>query len=166
MSRKDTRITPEAIAEGIRHKQPFREQHVVVNNGAGEVNVILDVGHNPSGLERLMQDLTLRYPNLEIHVMLAMSLGKSIRETCEVLARYAKSVHCVSEDNGRLVSYNVLVNEMISISPDKLSSSGSIHSVLPALLPTLAPSDLLVICGSFYMMQDIQDLLSSHGVCL
>jgi folylpolyglutamate synthase/dihydropteroate synthase len=137
-----------------------------MNNGAGEVNLFLDVGHNPSGLERLMRDLTLRYPNLDIHVMLAMSFGKSIRETCEVLARYANSVHCVSEDNGRLVSYNVLVNEMTNISPNKLSSSGSIHSVFPTLLPTLTPRDLLVICGSFYMMQDIKDLLSSHGVSL
>lgn len=128
--------------------------------------MIIDVGHNPSGLQRLMQDLTFKHSNLQIKVMLSMSVGKSIKESCEVLAKYASSIHCVSEENGRLVNYQELVREMSRVDPQKIGTSGNIREVLPMILDSLGRNELLVICGSFYMIQNVRCIFLERGIDL
>ncbi len=146
-----------AIEEGIKAKPPCRfEEHDL------GIKVILDVAHNPSGFERLKEKLQELYPYQHYRFVLGLSKSKDIEECVKLLRGLADHTHIVSSNHPRLASTEYLSSVFsqlglpFSIEPSIFDGS---HSALNLALKN---KEILVITGSFFIMQDARRALDIH----
>lgn len=148
-------ITDSAL-EGVNSTMPCRLSEFTVK----DKHVVLDVGHNPTAILRLFQDLRFMYPNFKFIPLVAMTKGKLHRETLNVLVNLSDKVYITSTDQSKLLPYQELSKILQEISPSHLSVADDCDIILPYLLNNLRPDEILVICGSFYIMKKACSILN------
>ncbi len=114
----------------------------------GKGVLILDVAHNPSGIQSLMGKVIKKYPEKEIHVLIAFSKGKDYRQILCELEKYTDHVTIVTVDHERLMTKDELklegiVSEDLSVILEKKKAEIEIKG------------HCLVVCGSFFMMHAV-----------
>lgn len=129
--------------EGLELKPRCRCQEILPG-------VILDVAHNPAGLEALFGYLMEKFPQKSFCVVMGFAVGKDYRQGIAVVQKYADEIHYVYNDHHRIMG------------PDDcdLSFDGSLdETLLPIIYHARNKGQLLVICGSFFIMSDVFRLL-------
>lgn len=110
---------------------------------------ILDVAHNPQGLQCLFSRLGQEEP----FVIVAMSRGKDIAGSLLEISKAAKKLHLVSTNHKRLAT----AEELLAAAPKGCTLwHGSLKEAVEMAL--LAESTA-VICGSFFIMEEARALL-------
>lgn len=114
--------------------------------------VIYDVAHNPHGFERLAQALSQFYPHQTFRFLIGMSATKDYKRCLEKIKDMARFVHFVQAESG------------LPVPPFDLSSAWKEMSSCPCAVEEsvgeafqkakAADDGLLVVCGSFYIMDD------------
>ncbi len=108
-------------------------------------NAILDVAHNPAGLRRTFERISLAFPGKKVRALVAFSADKDIEACLEVIRQHAAAFHFVRADHPRLhIPENALsFEEALRLARD---------------------DELILICGTFFIMADARAILGK-GPC-
>ena len=150
-------LSPTAVQVGVEATPPCRFQVL-----PGTPLVILDVAHNPDGLHHLFQTIAHHYKDSSLRVLCGLSKSKDIASCLEILCRHALFFHLVEATNGRGVpARELLVSlEKMGVTASRLFLHDSItEGVKKAREAALQADDILVICGSFFIMAEARQAL-------
>jgi len=124
--------------------------------------VILDVAHNPDGLLHLFSAVRQKYLNEPLRIVFGLSKTKDVAACIEIIRSYASAYHLVEAPNGRGIPPNELrafLKEK-GIPEDKIAVSSNIsQSIQEALLHAYEKQEVVIICGSFFIMGEARHAL-------
>lgn len=155
----------EAIAKGCALRPPCRMERIELSTKAASEQpkaIILDVAHNPEGLQSLFETISLEYPNTPIRIICGLSESKDIPSCVRILRKYGKNFHLIAAKTNRSIASRDLFNEFISQGSleEQLFLKDTIEDNLKmALEEATAHHELLVVCGSFFIMAPIRAYL-------
>ncbi len=112
--------------------------------------VILDVAHNPAGFLYLNHELKKRYGKAPIRCLFTLSKNKNIQECLKEIGRFTESPIIFKSCHPRLYSADFLCRQ---------AKEMGLHAAICSDIRTLEPDDIIVVCGSFYMMSEIRNQL-------
>jgi dihydrofolate synthase/folylpolyglutamate synthase len=146
------------LKKGLKNRQPCRFEKI-----EGDPLIILDVAHNPGGLIALFQAIRKQYGNKELRIVFGLSSNKDWAACLEILAKYGQYFHLVAAPNGRGTSTEKLSQELLPLLLHP-SSTVSIHDhiengVKEAQQEAKAAQQILVICGTFFIMEKVRKTL-------
>jgi dihydrofolate synthase / folylpolyglutamate synthase len=148
------KISPAAIEKGLQATPECRLQEIWHQKQL----VILDVAHNPDGFEHLFQALHLRYPNMRFRVLFGLSKTKDIQHCLSILIKNSTRFYPVEAPNGRglpaLEIKELLIK--LGVSLDAISLHPTIQESLEKSLEENTENEILVICGTFFIMSDVR----------
>lgn len=145
-------VSEHSIIKGLKKLPPCRLEIVKENPW-----VILDVGHNPDGLEHLFQAIDQKFPGVKRRVIFGLSKNKDIEGCLLVIKQRADYFHLVAAPNGRGLDVNTLYQKMqeIHFDLDKVFLQGTISQTIDAALEAATvQKELLIICGTFFIMSE------------
>ena len=160
-------LSTEQINEGVKVRPLCRFEELNISDSITNntpVRVILDVAHNPQALEYLIAKLHTNYPSLSLRIIVGFSADKDVKSCSDILLENVSDpskIHLVESPNPRAASISSILkgnptlkgcnyNEGNGV---KYESSISLQ-VQEALKLAAANDELLVICGSFFIMAD------------
>ena len=149
-------VSPESLQSVITSHQPFRFQRNIVQG----VEVVTDVGHNSTAIERCIGDIKRVFPNRPFQAIIGMSANKDIRAVLEIIIQQATRISVFSIDHPRLLPSSDLFSLLSSINPSKAGLHGG-KEVIATVLRSCAAGDLVLICGSCFIMAAVQEVLST-----
>mmetsp|Transcript_12159 Transcript_12159/g.18851 ORF Transcript_12159/g.18851 Transcript_12159/m.18851 type:complete len:565 (-) Transcript_12159:117-1811(-) len=155
------KLTPEMVQQGVSRRPPCRFELVKNANG---VEALLDVAHNPPAMEYLIRKLIEQYPDKKYRFVVGMSadkdMGQCARSILDVTS--PSSVHVVEAQHPRaakiediLEAAPVLKNEGLFDLEDR-SIMKQVHD---ALKIAKEKNEILVICGSVFLMAEAREAL-------
>jgi dihydrofolate synthase/folylpolyglutamate synthase len=185
------KIDRSSIEYGLTKSQPCRREDVfeilgkenvskILNRNLSKVKkIILDVGHNGHGLEKLFNYLRQKYKTNFLRVICGFSSGKDKEELFKIISSNADKIYFVSNQHPRLTTYENLIQELktflLNYSYENdlfydFSSEKNLNGSIPAtiiqaiddsLLNKYSKDDeeIILICGSFFIMSDARKLL-------
>eukprot|EP00428_Durinskia_dybowskii_P079355 CAMPEP_0170450310 /NCGR_PEP_ID=MMETSP0117_2-20130122/51703_1 /TAXON_ID=400756 /ORGANISM="Durinskia baltica, Strain CSIRO CS-38" /LENGTH=547 /DNA_ID=CAMNT_0010711597 /DNA_START=123 /DNA_END=1763 /DNA_ORIENTATION=+ len=147
-------------------------------SGVDEIDVILDMGHNPAALGALARRIAYKFPGRNVRMVYAMSRDKNVR-TClqNVLAVIPPThVHFVQSKNFRAISredLSAMFREEMGCEMTQLSSTGiqdtlkEVSELLITDKKSLAKEQggdcvnrpVLIVCGTGYIMPEARAFL-------
>lgn len=110
--------------------------------------IILDVAHNPSGLEILKKSLAQKYPKQSFEVCFAISKGKDINGICKIISSMATKIHLIAVSHSRLESIDRITPYLQNV---------QVHTCFSSVLKQLESH--LLVCGSFFIMSKVRQTL-------
>lgn len=145
--------------------------------------VIMDVGHNPDAFRRLIQMLQERFPHYQATVVVGFSSDKDITSCLRTLMQHrssgisqVKRIYFVHGSNPRAMNAHEIYKHAQtlkdSISSDspcpsiEVLANGDVIGTIRALLspssalPLLQQNELLLCCGTFFIMRDVRIALN------
>ncbi len=116
--------------------------------------IVIDVAHNPDALKRLFEAVDIRYPGKVIHAVFGLAIGKDCMGCLEVISAKVEHIHLPCVDHTRLLKPSAIV------AASKKSNMSVCPSVAQALEKALK-ADLIVVCGSFYIVESVLESIES-----
>lgn len=153
----DYHLSPTAIEQGLEGKQPCRFEIV-----PGSPCTILDVAHNPDGMQHLFQMMQSRYPGQSVRLLFGLSKNKDLLGCLQVLATLGTHFHLVQASNGRGLPVQELAMALHNqgVDPTHFFVHESIaEGVCHAQQAARQNKQILVICGSFFIMGQVRQAL-------
>lgn len=153
------------IAKGLDASQPCRFEIV-----ERSCVIILDVAHNPDGLSQLFQAFKHRFPNRSIRLLFGLSKSKDIQECLKIIVKNGENFHLVEAPNGRGASVSILAEglQQLGVLPSHILIDEDIPSSLQKAVELATDQNqILVVCGSFFIMSSIRHalgILEPHDV--
>lgn len=150
-------LSQEAIQKGLKAKQPCRFEII-----PGEYPIILDVAHNPDGLQHLFQTLTYYFPHYSVRILFGISKNKDLKLCLELIAKQGVFFHLVEAKNGRGAPRNELLLNLEGLGIPKeiiFVHDSVIDGVLQAVEAARQNREILLICGSFFIMSEARSAL-------
>lgn len=150
-------IPAAAIVQGLKAIPACRFEEVICPRTG--VRVILDVGHNPDGIERLFLRLTATYPEHPYRAVVGMSKEKEVAESFKIVMRHSPHLHLVAAASERGFPVEELLRELqlSGIDTRCCRAHSSIHEGLAHALEAAAKhKEIVVVCGSFFIMEAIR----------
>ncbi|MBR6126869.1 bifunctional folylpolyglutamate synthase/dihydrofolate synthase [bacterium] len=138
-------INEETILEGLKNvNHPLRFEYFK------EKNLIVDASHNPNGITALRENLDYFFPNSERRFVFGCLKTKDYESMMKILFRPEDEVYLKEFDYPNSCTYKELsskcpvqckkFNDTVSLPPDKLN----------------------IICGSFYMIGSMKDIIPAQ----
>lgn len=163
-------VDQRAIVQGIQALPPCRMEHVKAPRPQQPwpLAVILDVAHNPDGIEKLFTSLRLSYPKLPFRIVCGLSKNKDVASCLTVLKEHGSAFHLVAAHNNRAMDVEELRNSFVAagVGQDKLYVLPTLEdNCLLALEMATCQQEVLVICGSFFIMSFVRCLLGIVEHC-
>lgn len=165
-------IDSASIQYGIARRPPCRLEKRTVSEGLPRpVEVILDVAHNPDGLDRLFSTLSKMASDQTIYLVFGLSKTKNLEECLDPICRSVSRIYLVETSNGQGYSTE-LIREALSKQRKNSLSFSEIQLGVRQALHDAAESEkgMVVICGSFYIMGEARKALGINepvdAICL
>jgi len=177
-------ISPTEIEAGvsIRPACRFEEMDITTTIEVGgstvqkNVRVVLDVAHNPQAMDYLIHKIRSSYPNsFDKRIVVGMSADKDLKYCTDILLESVsqpQNLHLVEASHPRAASISSILKTNTKLieshydapRKDKASGNGkdvsSVSKQVRQALTLAAKNDeLLVICGSVFIMADARDAL-------
>lgn len=156
-------LSNEIIQQGLEGKQPCRFEVLETNPP-----IVLDVAHNPNGLQSLFHMLFHYYPNRSFRLLFGLSKSKDIEGCLQVIVKFGSNFHLVEATNGRAAPVDLLSLQLEKL----LTKSQSIfqhHTISEAVNVAKSEAqktgEILVICGSFFIMKEVRQTLGIVEPC-
>lgn len=158
---KYLKIAANAISEGCKVRPSCRMEKIELRRLKTKqpTAIILDVAHNPEGLENLFSSIRQLYPHLPFRVLCGFSSDKEIPECVSVLKEHGSGFHLVQARSSRALESEKLYAEFIhqGILKDKLFLADTIEDNLSLALELAAQNgEILIVCGTFYIMAQVR----------
>ncbi len=150
------------ISRGIGILPPCRMEQLPLSHLDKQLRpqaIILDVAHNPDGLSQLFMAIQQRYPGHPLRIVCGLSSNKDIQGCASVLKEHGSSFHCIGAKNIRALPPKELLTALhaAGIDHDKLHLGTSLEESLSLALPAAAKGkEILVICGTFFIMANVR----------
>ncbi|HPE84794.1 MAG: bifunctional folylpolyglutamate synthase/dihydrofolate synthase [Chlamydiia bacterium] len=122
--------------------------------------VIVDVAHNFDGIRRLLEAMTQRFSGKPIHVVFGMCNDKDYENCLTQLASAAKHIYLPEPKKKRLMPADTLLQLLAKSGysqAKKYTSAGD--ALADAHLKAKEDGGIILICGSFYLMEEVLPLL-------
>ena len=126
------------------------------SNYTSKATVILDVAHNPDGIEKLIQRVKLTYPGKAYHFALSFSASKDIAGCVRLISAAATSIHILDTAHPRLMPPEEIKQHFFYSNPLFISTP---EQMLNKSFSQMNANDVLIICGSFFIMDIVRKLL-------
>lgn len=155
----DFSLSQHSIEKGLSARPSCRfEQYV------REKEVIFDVAHNPHGFARLLDSLSTYYPKYHYRFLVGFSKGKDVAKCAQLIQEKAVAIHLVSGEHPRLAKVDEFKKAFASYKGPLHVEHSIIEGIYRALhLPTRSP-EVLVICGSFFIMCEARKALGIQDI--
>jgi len=144
---------PESICEqGLSFRPPCRFEV--------EGDVIFDVAHNPGAIFSLLQALHTFFPERKYRFIVGFSKDKEYDACLNLIASEAVHLHLVQAASPRAASSEELKTALAEKNPLFSTAHTSVgEGVKQAYAEARTKGELLVICGSFYIMSEAKEAL-------
>jgi dihydrofolate synthase/folylpolyglutamate synthase len=147
-------LMDQAISAGLEDKPPCRFE-IVQHSPL----IILDVAHNPDGLMHLFHALKLHYPDQPLRILFGLSKTKDLKSCVSIIQQHGEHFHIVEAANGRGAALEELQFFMDTEDSRFFSHTGIIDGVKIAVQEAALHQQVLVICGSFFIMREAREAL-------
>ncbi len=150
-------IPEAALRRGLSAQPPCRFEIISLNP-----NIVLDVAHNPTGLTELFKSFRVHFPQKKMRILFALSKSKDILHCLEVLKNQNTYLYPVEAANGRCLAIASICHYLNQLEVDSqlvLRYPTLAESVMHAKNQSELNDEVLVICGSFYIMDEVQTIL-------
>jgi dihydrofolate synthase/folylpolyglutamate synthase len=145
-------IALEALKKGLGVRPPCRFERI------GEA--IFDVAHNPEAVFCLLQALHTFYPHCKFRFLVGFSKDKEYDRCLRLIANVATHIHLVQARSPRAATLQELKACLESENPTLFTAHSSIQEAVAAsYAEVLSKAEILVICGSFYIMAETRQAL-------
>jgi dihydrofolate synthase/folylpolyglutamate synthase len=125
--------------------------------------VILDVAHNPDGFKNLFKSAKRCFPKNSIRIVFGFSKGKDIKKSIEIISLNSSFVHLVDTFHEKLLRKRALYRHFIEEGIKKVSFEENIKSsVEKAIKLAKEKNEIVIICGSFFIMKDAMKVLGRY----
>lgn len=119
--------------------------------------IIVDVAHNAAGINQVMYQLAADYPKRKIHLIVGFVKDKSLDKLISLFPKNA--AYYFTQAN----NFRALPKEDLQILFEKKLRRGNsyedVNKALSAALKNAAKDDVLIICGSFYIIAELENYL-------
>ncbi len=140
-------IEPQAILDGISTRARCRFER--------RGNVILDVAHNPDAIFSLLQALHHFHPGAQFRFVVGFSRDKECDVCLGLIADIAEHIHLVQAKNLRSAAVEELAHYLEKENPSLFTLHRSVEEgVKEGYDQALRRDEMLVICGSFFLMEE------------
>lgn len=156
-------LNARAIEMGLKARQPCRFERI-----ASDSPIILDVAHNPDGIQHLFHMLNHEYPNQPIRFLFGLSKNKDLKECLKLIAANGKHFHLVEATNGRGAPVCNLYDQLLQLkinSTHVFKHDSILQAVHQAKEEASRDGEVLVICGSFFIMSQVRQALGFEEPC-
>lgn len=127
---------------GLHYRPPYRLQEIYPE-------IYFDVGHNPNGIACTLASL----PRKKIHLLMGMSQDKDFVGSLQILSRHVYTAHFIRTPYERLLNPAILQAHY----PGSSQAYNFIPDAIKNILSIKKPGELVLILGSFYIMQEIKE---------
>jgi dihydrofolate synthase/folylpolyglutamate synthase len=118
-------------------------------------DLVFDVAHNPEAIFYLIQALHHFFPESRFRFLVGFSKDKEYDQCLELIAAVASHIHFVQAATPRAATVEELRAALKDEDPAFCTSHSSIKDgVEEAYTEAVSQSEILVICGSFYIMAE------------
>lgn len=154
-------IPKEAIEFGVKAHLPCRYEKIVSEGLNHPKAIILDVAHNPSAIQALVERVHRDYPDQALHFVCGFSKNKDVQGCLKILSGWGKSFYFVAAQNERACPVRDMEAYFLNH-----STGQKIYSDLPvsqavqrAIEDASQTTGVVVICGTFYIMREARAAL-------
>ena len=117
-------------------------------------NVIFDVAHNPDAFAHLVQALNLFFPDKKKRFLLGLCKDKDAPSCLRHVTPIAAHIHLVQAQSSRAASLDSLARDLEEQGFYAFSSHPHISEGMDEALPQAdLAGELLIVCGSFYIIE-------------
>jgi dihydrofolate synthase / folylpolyglutamate synthase len=113
--------------------------------------VLMDVAHNPDAMEHLFRSISLKMPSLPIRTVVALTQDHDAKKILAIVEKHSKVIHPISSTNARVLPIAELEKH--------LTSTKRIQGVEEAIAWGAEKGEIVLFCGSFYMMAGVREAL-------
>jgi dihydrofolate synthase/folylpolyglutamate synthase len=159
------KVPANCIFEGCKVRPSCRMEKVDLKNSSVRMQpeaIILDVAHNPEGLDNLFTSIKKLYPHSPLRILCGFSSDKEIPACVTLLKTYGSAFHLVQSKSSRALSCQDLYKEFIAqeVPEDQLFLADTLEDNLDlALQMATQKHEILIICGTFYIMSQVRAFL-------
>ena len=151
MLQKTYPITDDHIETGIRVTPPCRFQEYTLNGRT----LVFDVAHNPQALTRLIKAAEMRYPRKKLQFIFGSAIDKDWSGCVRIIGKCATRIYLPQIEHMRLSKASDLQK---CFEDEGYSNATACKDAEHALQEALKGDDLIIVCGSIYIMEKILDL--------
>lgn len=117
--------------------------------------IIADVGHNEDGIRQIVSQLNIGYPNAKKHFILGFVRDKDIEQVLKVLPEQAE-YYFTNAHIPRAMPHTEL-KELAITKGLHGASYQNINDALQAAKKAASTEDVIMICGSFFIIAELKD---------
>lgn len=149
-------LPPYAIFQGLKARPACRMETISQNPV-----IIMDVAHNPDGLHQLFKAIRLQYPSQTIIALFGLSQSKDMHGCINEIAKAAEFFYPVEASHGKGTPMKHLAEalQQCGVNPEHICCGTFGENVKNAYRHAKQNGHLLVVCGTFYIMQEVRSLL-------
>jgi dihydrofolate synthase/folylpolyglutamate synthase len=162
-------IQPAAIEAGVQVRPPCRLESVprsITQRASFRTvpdEIILDVGHNPDAMVRLLEALDRHYPHRRYHLVCGFSKGKDVLSCLQILRTRASTLTLVCADHVRALPLPALAPLALEAGFDPANLITCDQPIARALETGCQVAadrgEVMVVCGSFFIMAEVRAAL-------
>jgi dihydrofolate synthase/folylpolyglutamate synthase len=153
-------VKPTHIQEGLKALPPCRLE-VIVENPL----VVLDAGHNPDGLKQLFKALRHHFPGKALRVVCAFSSNKDINSCLSIIGQQANAIHLTAASHERAAPEETLATALDAMGKKYEALKNSVADTLQDAISKLRLNEeILVICGTFFILADARAFFGKQGI--
>ncbi len=144
-------VSEDAIRHGLQHAQlKGRFQFI-----AGDIPVLLDVGHNPQAVQTLNEYLQDAFPAVKIHAVFAMMKDKDIAGVLTIMRDRVEAWYLAPLKNPRAASEELLKEYFQQQDIEKVSGGfADFSAAFDAARHNALPGELILVFGSFFLVSE------------
>ncbi|MBJ7449963.1 MAG: hypothetical protein JHC93_06345 [Parachlamydiales bacterium] len=125
-------------------------------------HLFFDVAHNCQGIEKVMEALTVRFPDKPITCLVGLSQDKDVDSCLKVLSHYMPNIIFGQANHYRASSANDLLSRYPYYNATAVKS---IKEGMNKLLNTAVEGSIGVVLGSFFIMKEAKDAINVNQDC-
>lgn len=141
------------ITQALKVRPPCRREELLGGK------VILDVAHNPDGLNQLFKTIERKG-----RIVFGLSKTKDVTSCLEIIKEHGRHFHLVEAPNGRGLPVDELQKIMLKqgFDANQISIDGSIKQTITKVL---ALDETILVCGTFFIMSEARKALGIVEPC-
>lgn len=153
-------VSEDCISRGTSQRPSCRFEVIEIES----TRVILDIAHNPPAMKTLMAKLQATYPNSNKRIVIGFSDDKDIYQCSQTILSIVKEpsrIHLVEAVNLRAAKIQKILDTVPAMKESNFEEEDRSITAQVKLALTLAKvkNDILVVCGSVFLMAEAREAL-------
>jgi len=148
--------------EAIKKALPFRPKgRFEILDSLGPKAIILDVAHNVEAINELKKTINIFFPKEKIRIIFGLSKHKDIDGCLKIIKTFAHYIHIISANNIKALPKLEIKKALLKIKFTNFDMAKDIKSaVFVAQDRAKKNNEVLLICGSFYILDEVKYYLN------